>query len=303
MMRRRTRPDAAARDAGFRARQPLADGIAVAKIDDLGPIMALIGRGAKEGKLVQRSAGEVSADIKLGGAFVHRTKGSISGITFLSVYSDALAEIRSFYVHEGFRNAGTGTGLITKALKTAKNLGIKEVLAITRQDNEKWFARFGFGKRSGFQTALFRKMGASQGRLDEHVENATMQDVGSLHSLMNGGEHAGELIPRSTAEILQDMREGNAFVYRQHAGDGIIGMGFLAVYSRRLAEVRNLYAIVENAESALVGAVAARADELKINETMVISKNGNGSAFAEHGFLQELHGFRVALFRDMTNPL
>jgi N-acetylglutamate synthase-like GNAT family acetyltransferase len=278
---------------------PLHENVAIANMKDLPAVMKLIAKGAREGGLLPRSECEVAADIKLGGGFVYRHGSGLAGMTFLSVYSTALAEIRSFYVGSDHRGDGKGKALIGSALSTAQNLGIKEVLAITAQDNEAFFAKCGFGQRSGFQTALFRKNGASQERPGEGLENATLHDLARLRSLMDEGENEGKLIPRSSAEVLSDMRDGNAFVYREYAGGDVTGMAFLSVYSKRLAELRNLYAVVERAESALVGSVAARADELGINETMVISKNGNGSVFAGHGFRQELHGFRIAMFREL----
>jgi N-acetylglutamate synthase-like GNAT family acetyltransferase len=285
---------------GFHTSQhPLHEKVSIANKTDIPAIMGFIAKGEREGKLVPRTEADITADINMGCGFVYRHGSGIAGMAFLSIYSGALAEIRSFYVDTHHRGNGKGQALIESALSTAQDLSINEILVISSKDNQGFFAKCGFCQRSGFQTALFRKNGASQARAGENVENATVHDMGSLHSLMDKGERAGKLIPRSTPELLYDMREGNAFVYREHPGGDIIGMAFLAAYSSRLAELRNLYAVVERAESALVGCVAARADELKINETMVISKNGNGSVFAEHGFMQELHGFRIAMFREL----
>ncbi|MDD5340438.1 MAG: hypothetical protein PHV13_04270 [Candidatus ainarchaeum sp.] len=301
-MRQRTAPaerHGQAGDKAFKGHQPLLHGnIAVARMDDLPAIMALLGKGAAEGSLVARKESEVAADIRLGGAFVHRKQGGIGGMVFLSVYSAALAEIRSFYVDE--KGNGTGRALVEAALGTAEKLGIREALAITKQENEGVFSRFGFGKRSGFQTALFRKKGACNDIYDrEQVQNATLQDMGDLLQLMDRGETEGKLIPRSRGEILADMRSGNAFVYRQHGIGEILGMAFLSVYSNRLAEIRNLYVRVQEAESLLVGNLAWRGDLLGVNEIMAIVKNGNGLAFMGQGFAQELHGFRIAMFREL----
>lgn len=292
--------------SAFKAQQPMLHGmVSIAKSGDLPAIMGLIAKGAQEGKLVPRSEGEVEADIKLGGAFVYRLKSGIGGITFLSIYSAALAEIRSFYVDEGHRSNGAGTALVESALAIAQKLRITEVLAITKQDNEGWFGKFGFCRRNGFQTALFRKKGEGQGMAPEpHVQNATLQDMPALLRLMERGGTGGQLIPRSNGEILADMKQGNAFVYRQYDGGNIEGMAFLSEYSGRLAEIRSLYVKAEakaagDAEAALVRSAVARGDGLGVNEIMAIVKNGNGHAFSEAGFAQELHNFRIALFREL----
>lgn len=279
----------------FRA-EPLHENVSVATLADIRPVMGLIAKGAAEGKLVPRSSGEVAADIRVGCGFTYRHGREIAGITFLSIYSGALAEVRSFYVAERHRENGAGRALMESALATARKLGIREVLAITKQDNEAWFAKFGFAQRNGFQTALFRKR---DGALPKpHVENATIHDLDAICGLVGEGAAEGMLIPRTMGETLADITDGNAFVYRRRGK--IQGMAFLAAYSKRLAEIRNLYAKAGEAESALVGSVAARSDELGINETMAIVKKGNGHAFAEAGFASELHSFRVALFANTS---
>lgn len=291
------------RGSGFGARLPLHENVSVATLADIGPVMGLIAKGAAEGKLVPRDRDEVAADIRVGCGFAYRHGRELAGITFLSIYSGALAEIRSFYVEERHRENGAGRALIESVLATARNLGIREVLAITKQDNEGWFSRFGFVRRNGFQTALFRKRDSAVPGPD--VENATIHDRDAILELMAEGEARRRLIPRTVWETLVDITEGNAFVCRR--GGSIAGMAFLAAYSKRLAEIRNVYARVEEAESALVGSVAARSDELGINETMAIVRNGGShewSAFAKAGFAPELHGFRTALFASTTeNPV
>jgi N-acetylglutamate synthase-like GNAT family acetyltransferase len=306
MMKRHTAAMQAGRHGGerngqFKNRRPLLhEGISVANRGDLPAIMRLIGRGAGEGRLVPRSRAEVAADVEVGSAFVYRTAGAITGITFLSIYSMKLAEIRSFYVHEDHRGNGTGKALITSALAAAKGLGIAEVLAITKKDNEGGFAKFGFGRRSGFQTALFRKRQESRhdGMQSAEVDAPSIHDLDALCRLMNDAAAAGELVPRARAELFADIMARNAYVYRKGGTGEISGMGFLSVYSRRLAEIRSLVGKTPGARSLLLERLAGKADLLRVNETMIILKNAHrdAQALAEQGFRQELHDFRVALF-------
>jgi N-acetylglutamate synthase-like GNAT family acetyltransferase len=287
--------------------------ISVATEADLPALMNLLEKGVADGSLARRSPDEVLMDIKPGGGFVCRENGAIVGMAFLSVYSLALAEIRSFYVDADHRGNCKGIALISSALVTAWNIGIKEVMAITRKDGMEKdkkgvFARAGFRLRDGFETALFRKRGSSAEISAGTVENATLHDLGMLMHLMEEGEKKGMLIARSKEEVLRNVQDGNAFVYRGSPNAKITGMAFLSVYSQRLAELRNLYAAEPRAaaggsvaarEAALAGSVAARADALEVNETMLISKNGNGSALASHGFASELNDLRMALFADL----
>lgn len=116
--------------------------------------------------------------------------------------------------------------------------------------------------------------------------------------LMHKGVGDGRLVARSKQEIFRDMRRGNCFLYEK--GGSVVGMAFLVIYDKRMAELRSIY-VEDGARSngggaALVKAVLRRGKKLGIDEIMLITKKENAPWFMDHGFGAEANNFRMALF-------
>ncbi len=126
----------------------------------------------------------------------------------------------------------------------------------------------------------------------------TPKHLPRILELMHKGVSEGRLVARSKQEISRDMRMGNCFLYEK--GGSVVGMAFLVVYDKRMAEVRSIY-VEDGARSngggaALVKAVLRRGKDRGIDEIMLITKKENAAWFMGHGFGTEANNFRVALF-------
>ncbi|HOX09524.1 MAG TPA: GNAT family N-acetyltransferase, partial [Candidatus Omnitrophota bacterium] len=64
------------------------------------------------------------------------------GCAALHIYSDKLAEIRSLAVDAGSVNKGIGSRLVKACIEESRNLGLKSVFALTRQNE--FFGKLGF---------------------------------------------------------------------------------------------------------------------------------------------------------------
>ena len=125
---------------------------------DMPKILEFIKKGVKEGKLLPRNENEIIEDIRKGNAFLYKDGTKTSGMVFLDVYSEKLAELRSLYVAAGHRSNGVGSALIDKAKERARELGVMEVMTITRKGSDEWFRQFGFGEPHDFRVPLFLKL-------------------------------------------------------------------------------------------------------------------------------------------------
>jgi len=136
------------------------------------------------------------------------------------------------------------------------------------------------------------------GRKETGIIMGVERHLTSVLALMKKGERQGWLVHRDVDELREDINKGNCFLYE--AGGRIVGMVFLSIYSKRLAEVRSLYVEpghrANGAGSALVAKAVEKAKERGINEVLAIAKKDKESWFRNQGFTQELHGFRIPLF-------
>ncbi len=131
---------------------------------------------------------------------------------------------------------------------------------------------------------------------------ASEKDIGQIVSLMKKGISEGMLVRRGKKEMEEDIKEGGCFVYEENKR--IIGMVFLSVYSKKIAELRSLF--VEKRHrgndigSLLVKKAVNKARKMKIKELMSITKARNEAWFKRLGFKDELHNFRIALFKRLS---
>jgi len=112
-----------------------------AKLADAIGIKRLIGRYAKEKRLLPRSDKEIKKMLR--SFFVAVADGAVVGCVALEVYSKKLAEVRSLAVDRHWKGMMLGSALIESCLRRAKSRDIAEVMAIT--SSEKFFEKQGFG--------------------------------------------------------------------------------------------------------------------------------------------------------------
>jgi amino-acid N-acetyltransferase len=117
------------------------------------------------------------------------------------------------------------------------------------------------------------------------VQRAAVADVRAIHELVNGFARKGEMLPRTLAEIYENLRDYS--VVRD--GDGVAACGALHVMWEDLAEVRSL-AVREDSQGQglgqlLVGAHLEESRQLGLDTVFALTYRP--------GFFERL-GFRQA---------
>ncbi|NOX55204.1 MAG: GNAT family N-acetyltransferase [Planctomycetes bacterium] len=115
-----------------------------ARPDDLPAVIELLRPYIEAGRLLPRAEDEAPELLENG--FVAETAGRIVGFAALDVYCQKLAEIRSLAVASEFQGSGIGRRLVEACVERARQLRVREVMAITSAD--------GFFKSCGFDFAL-----------------------------------------------------------------------------------------------------------------------------------------------------
>ena len=94
----------------------------------------------KEGIILKRDDDEVAANIR---SYVIAYDNEFPvGVGALHIFSPFLGEIRSLAVQKEYQNKQIGTKLVNALIKEAKDLGLKEVLALTYK--KEFFEKLGF---------------------------------------------------------------------------------------------------------------------------------------------------------------
>jgi len=119
-----------------------------AKAKDAGYIQSLLKKYTPGADLIVRPLEEIYEQIR--DYFVLCEKKNVFGTIALHVYWEDLGEIRSFVVEKKLRKLGWGEKLISRALKEAKELGLKKVFALTKIPE--------YFKRRGFSTVPRRNL-------------------------------------------------------------------------------------------------------------------------------------------------
>ena len=111
-----------------------------AKTKDAYQIAELINHYAKKGLLLPRSLNSIFENLR--DFWIYEGEGKILGVVALHLVWEDLAEIKSLAVREGFRGKGIGRKLVERALKEAKDLGVKKVFSLTYA--KEFFLKLGF---------------------------------------------------------------------------------------------------------------------------------------------------------------
>ncbi len=111
-----------------------------AKIEDVKAIHSLINHFARKGEMLPRSQSEIYENLR--DFFIVEEEGRVVGCCALHLLWEDLAEVKSLAVREDQQGKGLGSRLVYACLEEAKNLGIKQVFALTFKPG--FFERLGF---------------------------------------------------------------------------------------------------------------------------------------------------------------
>lgn len=112
-----------------------------ARLTDAKDILRLIRMWADKGKMLHRSLNDVYERIR--DFFVYEDEnGRVIGAVSLAVVWEDIAEVRSLVVEEGHERKGIGGQLVNKCIEVAREIGVKELFALTYVPQ--FFFRFNF---------------------------------------------------------------------------------------------------------------------------------------------------------------
>ena len=111
-----------------------------ASILDAKPIHDLVNFYAQRGDMLPRTMGEVFENLR--DFFVVRDGDQFLGCVALHIVWSDLAEVKSLAVPEDAQTRGLGSRLVRACLDEARNLGLKQVFALTYRPG--FFERLGF---------------------------------------------------------------------------------------------------------------------------------------------------------------
>ncbi len=129
-------------------------GIVIRRADDtdLASVMELLRPAMEARQILRRSQAEVRELLQH--AFIADDAGRSCGFAAVEVYSAKLAELQCLVVAASHQQRGIGCQLIEACVKLARELGVRELMAITA--SESLFERCGFHySLPGQKKALF----------------------------------------------------------------------------------------------------------------------------------------------------
>lgn len=110
------------------------------KLNEIEKMQHIVKDAVDEGIILYRSDDEIATNIR---SYVLAKIGDeVVGFVALHIHTKKLAEIRSLIVDKKYRGLGIGKNLVLKAIKEAKELGIKEILSLTYSKD--FFEKLGF---------------------------------------------------------------------------------------------------------------------------------------------------------------
>ncbi len=111
-----------------------------ASLKDIAAMQALVAPEVESGVILKRDSDEVATNIR--SYKLAFNEDELVGFCALHIHTTTLAEVRSLIISEKVRGQGVGSELVKIALAEAKELGLKEVLSLTYQ--QQFFERLAF---------------------------------------------------------------------------------------------------------------------------------------------------------------
>jgi amino-acid N-acetyltransferase len=133
------------------------------------------------------------------------------------------------------------------------------------------------------------------------IKEAKKKDFEELKNIISKGAKEGKILKRNKNELQKLVLQKNLLIAIDE--EKIIGLAALDYYSKRFSELRTLYILPEHrskgAGAMLVNAVIEKAKKKKIKELMTITTKETAEWFKRHGFCEEAHKLKVALFKEI----
>ena len=111
-----------------------------ATLVDIPNMQKLVAPEVESGVILVRTEDEIATNIR--SYMLAKKNEELLGFNALHIHTSELAEIRSLVVKEGNRGERIGENLVQRALKEAKQLGLKRVLSLTYKQS--FFERLDF---------------------------------------------------------------------------------------------------------------------------------------------------------------
>jgi amino-acid N-acetyltransferase len=113
-----------------------------ARIGDVKTIHRLINLSARKGEMLPRSLMDIYNSLRDFFVYYDEDKSTLIGICAMNIIWENLAEVRSLYVDEDYRNKGIGKELVEACISEAITLELFRIFALTYKKD--FFAKLGF---------------------------------------------------------------------------------------------------------------------------------------------------------------
>lgn len=111
-----------------------------AKLTDIKSMQELVLPEVKSGVILNRTDDEVASNIR--SYILAFDNEKLVGFGALHVHASTLAEVRSLIVDSNFQGQGIGKKIVLNLIEEGKNLGVKQVFALTYKKG--FFEKIGF---------------------------------------------------------------------------------------------------------------------------------------------------------------
>ncbi len=126
-----------------------------ARIGDVKTIHRMINVSAGKGEVLPRSLMDIYGSLRDFFVYVQEPADPIAGICAMNIIWENLAEVRSLYVEDAYRNRGIGRTLVEACLSEAITLDLYRIFTLTYRKD--FFAHLGFKEveRSSLSEKIF----------------------------------------------------------------------------------------------------------------------------------------------------
>jgi amino-acid N-acetyltransferase len=126
-----------------------------ARIGDVKTIHRMINISAGKGEVLPRALMDIYGSLRDFFVYVDEETVTIAGICAMNIIWENLAEVRSLYVEEGYRNQGIGRNLVEACISEAITLQLYRIFTLTYKKD--FFVHLGFKEveRSSLSEKIF----------------------------------------------------------------------------------------------------------------------------------------------------
>jgi amino-acid N-acetyltransferase len=126
-----------------------------ARIGDVKTILRMINISAGKGEVLPRALMDIYGSLRDFFVYVDEETVTIAGICAMNIIWENLAEVRSLYVEEGYRNRGIGRNLVEACISEAITLQLYRIFTLTYKKD--FFVHLGFKEveRSSLSEKIF----------------------------------------------------------------------------------------------------------------------------------------------------